>query len=259
MDLNSKVVLITGASSGIGTATALRCAARGARLVLAARRADALAAVEQQVTALGQSALAIPTDVTDVGQVQHLADTALHHYGQVDVLVNNAGFGIFDSFIDAQVADLARMVQVNLYGTVHCIKALLPQMLQRQQGHIINVASIVAFVTTHNLAFYSATKFAVLGMSRALALDLRGTGIRVATICPHVVRTEFFAHADKRKLARVAYLVPWLTADNVARAITRTVEHNRAGEVVLPRIAAPLVGIGRAFPGFARLVTRLLG
>lgn len=259
MDLNGKVVLITGASSGIGEAVARRCAARGARLVLAARSADRLTTLERQFMAAGGQARAVPTDVTQVDQVQHLAHTALQHYGQVDVLVNSAGLGVFDSFLDADIADLDRMIRVNLFGTVHCTKALLPQMLDRRQGYIVNVASIVSMAATHNLAFYAASKWAVLGMSRALELDLRGTGIRVFAVCPHVVHTDFFQHADKRKLARVAYLVPWLKADDVARAVVRAVERNRSGELVLPQVARPLIAVARAFPSLAKLVIRLLG
>lgn len=259
MDLNGRVVLITGASSGIGEVTALRCAAQGARLVLAARGADRLAALERQIAVAGGQALVVPTDVTEVEQVQRLAATALNHYGQVDVLVNNAGYGILDAFPQACLADLEGMIQVNLYGMVHCTQALLPHMLGRRQGQIINVASLAGIIALPRFAFYSATKFALIGMSRALQLDLRGTGVRCAIICPHAVRTPFFDHADKRKLARATYLIPWLNADDVARTIERAIIRDSSGEIILPAVARPLIALGRASPALAKLVVRLLG
>lgn len=259
MELDQRVVVITGASSGIGAATALRCAALGAQLVLAARSTEQLEALAQQVIQAGGQALAVPTDVTDLTQVQRLAATAIQHYGHVDVLVNNAGIGLLDPFPQARIADLQQMMQVNLYGVVHCTQALLPHMYERRQGQIVNVASQAGLVATRNMAFYNATKFALIGMSRALQYDLRGTGVRCAVICPGVVRTPFFTADHQRKLARIARFAPWLNANDVASAIVHAIQRDRSGEIILPAWMWPLIVIGRAFPGLARLTAHLLG
>ncbi len=259
MELDQRVVMITGASSGIGAATTLRCAASGARLVLAARRTEQLEALAQQVIHAGGQALAVSTDVADQSQVQRLVATAWQQYGHVDILVNNAGIGMLDPFPQARIADLQQMVQVNLYGVVHCTQALLPHMFERRQGQIVNVASMAGLVATRNMAFYSATKFALIGMSRALQYDLRGTGVRCAVICPGVVRTPFFTADQQRKLARMARFAPWLNADDVASAIVHAIQHDRSGEIILPARMWPLIVIGRAFPGLAQLTARLLG
>jgi len=259
MDLNESVVVITGASSGIGEAVALRCAAKGAQLVLAARSADKLAALEQRIAQAGGRVMAVTTDVTDTAQVQHLADTTLQQHGQVDVLINNAGFGIFDPFINAQFDDLERMMRVNFYGMVHCTRTFVPQMIEHRRGQVINVASIAGIIAMRNMAFYTATKFAVIGFSRSLQHELRSTGVNCAVISPGPVRTNFFEQAQVQKMARLSRLSPWLKAEDVTRAIIRAIEHNQSGEIILPAIMRPLVVMGRAFPGLVKLVARITG
>lgn len=259
MELNGSVIVITGASSGIGETTARQCAARGAKLVLAARSADKLAALKQQIEQAGGQALAVPTDVADADQVQRLADTTLQQYGRVDVLVNNAGFGIFDPFLKAQFADFERMMQVNLYGTIRCTQAFLPHMINRQRGQIVNIASVAGIVATPNLAFYNTTKFAVVGFSRSLQQDLLGTGVACAVICPGPVRTNFFDLAEEQKMSRMSKLSPWLKAEDVAHAILRVIEQHKSGEIILPAMTRPLIILGRAFPGLVRLIARITG
>ncbi len=259
MELNERVVAITGASSGIGAAVALQCAAKGAKLVLAARSGDKLAALEQQIARAGGQVIAVTTDVTDITQVQHLADSTRQHYDQIDVLVNNAGFGVFDPFLNAQFNDLERMMQVNFYGMVHCTRAFVPQMIACGRGQIINVASIAGNIAMRNMAFYTATKFAVIGFSRSIQQELRSTGVHCAIISPGPVRTNFFEQAQIQKMPRLSRLSPWLTAEDVTRAIIRAIEHDQSGEIILPAIMRPLVGIGRAFPGLVKLVTRIIG
>ncbi|NJP07900.1 MAG: SDR family NAD(P)-dependent oxidoreductase [Chloroflexaceae bacterium] len=193
MNLNHRVVVITGASSGIGEATAHHAAAKGARLVLAARRADKLEALAQELGDGGTQALVVPTDVTDVGQVQALIDAAIEHYGQIDVLVNNAGFGIFESPLQGDATNLKAMMEVNLYGAVHAMQAVLPHMLERRQGQIVNVASVAGLVTVSNMASYNASKFALVGFSRSLQMSLDGSGVQCAIICPGPVRTPFLS------------------------------------------------------------------
>lgn len=259
MVLRDAVVLITGASSGIGAATAQRCAAAGATVILVARSADGLREVQQQILARGGRAIVIPADVSRDESVQQLADEVSAQVGPVDVLINCAGFGVFDPFAQAALTDLDAMMQTNLYGTVRCIKLFLPQMREQQRGQIVNLASVAGLLATPHLSFYSATKFALVGMSRALQLELIGSGVNCALICPHIVRTRFFARADIAKVNKIAYLAPWLDADNVARAIVRAIQSNNNGEIVVPIVAGSLLFLANLLPGVARIMMRLLG
>lgn len=259
MNLQDSVVLITGASSGIGEKAAHLCAERKARLVLAARSTESLEALAHQITSSGGSAIAVPTDVTEREQVQALVERALAEYGQVDALVNNAGFGVFDSIKKARFEDLDDMMQVNLYGAVHCIQTLLPHMLERGRGQIVNVASMSGLVATQNQAFYNATKFALVGMSRALQLDLHRTGVKCAIVCPGPVRTPFFTRADKEKLVRASRYMPWLNAEDVAWKIVEAIANDSSGEIVLPARMYPLISLSGAFPAISRFLLRLMG
>lgn len=260
MKMKHNVILITGASSGIGEATALMCAEKGARLVLVARRAERLNELAQRIISAGGEALVVPADVTNREQVEQMVATAVQHYQQIDVLVNNAGFGVFDNFRNLKFEDLDGMMQVNLYGAVHCIQAVLPHMIaRRKKAQIVNVASLSGLLATNNQSFYNATKFALVGMTRALQVDLRGTKVRCALICPGAVHTDFFSSADRDKMTRMSVLLPWLEADDVARAIVRAVERSSNGETVLPFMARPFVALSNFFPPFNRFLLRTFG
>lgn len=259
LNLQNRVVVITGASSGIGEATALQFAAQGAKVVLVARSGAKLTELQQRIEAQGQEALVIPTDVSNAAQVKHLATQALAYYGQVDVLVNGAGFGIWESFPKANFTDLEEMTQVNLYGTVRCIEAFLPQMLARKQGQLINIASLAGLLSFPNFTFYSATKFAVVGFTRSLQLDLRGTGVKCALICPGIVRTAFYERANMEKLGRASQRLPWLEAEDVAQAIVQASKKENSGEIILPVTARPLVALAGASPALAKWLLHWLG
>lgn len=259
MNLQNRVAVITGASSGIGEATALQFAAQGAKVILVARSGAKLTELQQRILAQGQEAQVIPTDVSDAAQVKQLAAQALAHYGQVDLLINGAGFGIWESFPKANFADLEEMLQVNLYGTVRCIEAFLPQMLARKQGQIINIASLAGLLSFPNFTFYSATKFAVVGFTRSLQLDLQGTGVKCALVCPGIVRTAFYERANVEKLGRASQRLPWLEAEEVAQAIVQASKKESNGEIILPVTARPLVALAGASPALAKWLLRRLG
>jgi hypothetical protein len=259
MQLEGKAVIITGASSGIGETTALRCAERGARLTLAARRAEQLEVLAQKIQAQGGEAMVVPTDITKEEQVQQLVATVLERYKQVDVLVNNAGFGIYDYFTYANFHDLERMMQVNLYGVVRCTQAVLPYMLRHHSGQIINVASIAGRAFVDQQAFYSATKYALVGMSRVLQLELSGSGVRCALVCPGPVHTPFIDIVGEEKLSPAVKLIPWLKAEDVAHTIVRAIERDSSGEIIIPAISRPMVALASAFPTLARFIVRAAG
>jgi uncharacterized protein len=254
--LRDKVIVITGASSGFGEAIARRCAEAGARVVLAARSADKL---ERLANALGEDrTLATPTDVTSDADVTRLVTATLERFGHVDVLVNSAGFGVLDRIVDAPLADLHEMTEVNLHGVARCTQAFLPHMLARRSGQIVIMASLAGLIATINMGFYNASKFALVGLGRTLMLELYGTGVRCALICPNVALTGFQRRADIHKYTRISRIAGWVTSEQVARATVRAIIRRTHGEVLLPRRAIPLVAVGAAFPGLSRLVLRLI-
>lgn len=255
MNLNGKVVVITGASSGFGEQIARRSVAGGARVVLAARSAEPL---ERLADSLGRDrAMVQPTDVADAAAVRRLADDTLERFGRADVLVNNAGFGILDAVAEGDVADLQRMMEVNVYGAVRCTQAFLPHMRGRRSGQIIMMASIAGLITTSNLGFYSATKHALVAVSRALMLELEGSGVRCALICPGVAATGFQQHSGFERYARIARLTD-TTPEEVADATLRAMRRRTHGEVLVPWYGRLLAIAAAPLPGATRLVMRLV-
>ncbi len=188
--LDGSVVVITGASSGIGAALACRCAEQGARVVLAARRADRLAGVARTCTG---EPLPVACDVTLAADRARLVETALEHYGQIDVLINNAGIGLYAPFEATAETDLRAVFEVDFFAVFLMSQAVLPSMRAVGRGAIVNVASTGGLVAhTTNVSGYLAAKHAVVGMSRGLRRDLAGTGITVQVVCPHLTNTDFF-------------------------------------------------------------------
>jgi uncharacterized protein len=251
MDLKGKNVVITGASSGIGRATALEMARRGAHVVLAARRADRLDEVAVQCRALGVRALTVPTDVTRPEDCRRLADAA----GDIDVLVNNAGFAIWTAITEADPADLRDMMDVNYFGTVHCTQAALPRMIQRGQGTIVNMGSITGLMGFARMSGYCATKFAVVGFSEALRDELIGHGVKVALVCPGTTETELFVKAEKGKMPGASRLMPAVRPERVARAVCDAAEDGSYRRI-LPLLAATYMRMKEVFPRFAHLLFR---
>lgn len=259
MHLHNKVIVITGASSGFGEAIARTCSQQGARLVLAARSAEKLTQLASELGAQQGRALAVPTDVTVPEDVDRLASATQQHFGQIDVLVSNAGFGVLDRFTEARITDLQEMIDVNLYGTTRCIQAFLPSMLRQRTGQIVIMASLAGLMAVPQMGFYAATKFALVGMGRSLMLELYGTGVRCALICPNVALTNFQQRAGLLKYSRSTRLVPWVTSEQVTRATIRAITRRTHGEVLVPWIARPLISLGNAFPSLARLLLRAVG
>ncbi|GAB4449278.1 MAG: hypothetical protein OHK0015_54410 [Chloroflexi bacterium OHK40] len=258
MSLNGRVVLVTGASSGFGAATARRCAAAGARLVLAARSAERLDEHAAAIRRAGGEVLALPADVTSDADVERLVEATLVRFGRVDVLVNNAGMGVLNGIAEAPLAELEAMLQVNLLGAVRCIRAVLPPMLAQGQGQIVNVASMAGLLGMPNFAYYGATKAALIALTRSMQQDLADTGVRCVAICPGAARTPFFRHAHIEKLPRTTLLIPWLSDEEVAAVIVHAIARNAEGEILVPALALPLIRLANAFPALARLVVRFL-
>ena len=221
--LRNKTVVVTGASSGIGRAAALEFARRGANLVLAARRGEQLEEVAVACRALGVECRTVVTDVTLRSDCEHLIDVA----GNVDVLVNNAGFAIFDPIESARPDDLEAMMQTNYFGAVWCTQAVLPQMLARRRGTIVNVASIAGIMGYARMGGYCATKFAMIGFSETLRDEVLGRGVRVAMVCPGTVETQFFVKAERGKMPGASRLILAIKPEHVARAIANAAEDGK--------------------------------
>jgi NADP-dependent 3-hydroxy acid dehydrogenase YdfG len=240
--IQNKVVVITGASSGIGEAAARLLAARGARVVLGARRVDRLQALVQELEADGQQAACKAVDVTRRDDVQSLIDFAVERFGKVDVIVNNAGVMPLSKLEALKVDEWDRMIDVNIRGVLHGIAAGLPLMQRQRSGQFINIASIGAYTVSPTAAVYCATKFAVRAISDGLRQET--DKIRVTVICPGVVESELAdtisddtARTAMREFRRIA-----ITPDAIARAIAYAVEQPAdvdVSEIVVRPTASP--------------------
>lgn len=191
MEVEGRVAIITGASSGIGRETAREFAAHGASVILASRSRDKLERIAADLAPLPGHCLVVPTDVTERLSVEALIRKTVEEYGAVDILVNNAGVGLFASIADGNIENARYLFEVNFWGAVHCIQAAVPYMSDRRRGHIVNVASIVGHIAPPYMGMYSATKHALAAVSDSLRIELGGTGIGVSTIYPGLTETSF--------------------------------------------------------------------
>jgi NADP-dependent 3-hydroxy acid dehydrogenase YdfG len=237
----SKVVLITGASSGIGWSTAECLAERGHRVVLCARRADRLEELRSKIEAQGGEALAVVTDVSREEDLVQAAKAALDRWGRIDVLVNNAGVMLLSPIDQGRTEDWTKMFRVNVEGLLFAIAAVLPTLKAQGSGHIVNVGSVAGRRPLPSGTVYAATKFAVRAISAGLQLELSSTtGIRVTDIEPGVVRTELMDHIPDATV-REGFAERWknkrpLEGDDIAEAIRYAIEapdHVNVNEILI--------------------------
>lgn len=227
-------VVITGASSGIGEKVAIECAKQGAHLILLARRKDLLAQLAERIkNDYGVSCYYYPLDVQNFDSIHEVFSMIKKDIGQIDVLVNNAGFGVFNDVLDATMDEMKNMFEVNVYGLVACTKMVLPEMIDRKKGHIINIASQAGKISTPKSSLYSATKHAVLGFTNSLRMEVKKNNIYVTSVNPGPIKTDFFTIADK-KGDYVKNVERWMLDPNkVARIIVRSMLTPRR-EINLP-------------------------
>jgi NADP-dependent 3-hydroxy acid dehydrogenase YdfG len=222
--VENKVVIITGASSGIGEATAKLLAKQGARLVLAARREDRLQILQKEIEELGGKAVYQVTDVTDSAQVEELAKLAQDTFGSVDVLVNNAGLMPLSKLNKNKQDEWNTMVDVNIKGVLYGIGAVLPYMRKQQRGHIINISSIAGHDVMPSSAVYSGTKFAVRAITEGLRKEESvENNIRATIISPGAVDTELKDHITDEEIKQGIGDLKAMDADAIARAIAYAV------------------------------------
>ena len=243
MKLDGKVVLITGASQGIGAACAAEFAAAGARLSLTARSAEGLA------HAGGASALITAGDLTVAETRRRVVERTLERFGAIDVLLNNAGVGMYLHSWDTPMEDVRQLMELNFFALLGMIQLVTPHMRQRRSGMIVNLSSIGGKMTLPWATLYSASKYAVGALSEGLRMELRGDGVKTMVVCPGYVTTGFQHHVRGGRppdaVLRARRMA--VTAAECARAIRRGVERD-ARTVMTPRAGWILVALARLFP-----------
>jgi NAD(P)-dependent dehydrogenase (short-subunit alcohol dehydrogenase family) len=270
MDLKDKVVVITGGSRGLGLALARGFAREGCSLVLCARNEDELKAAKEDLANVGTEVMTVPCDVADRAQVEHLIAASIERYGRIDVLVNNAGTIQVGPVDQMTIEDFQRAMDVMFWGTVYTTLAALPGMKQHRQARVVNITSVGAKVSVPHLVPYSCAKFAALAFSEGMRAELQGTGVKVVTIAPGLMRTGSYLNAlfkgdDENEAAwfSVSSSLPGLSMD-ARRAAGEIISATRTGraELTLSTPAKLLARFHGAFPGATAdvlgLINRLL-
>ncbi|HVG31580.1 MAG TPA: SDR family NAD(P)-dependent oxidoreductase [Pyrinomonadaceae bacterium] len=241
-DWREKVVLITGASSGIGRALTLELARRGATLGLLARRANVLAEIVGEVEGVGGRALALPADVKDAESVREAADLLRAEFGHIDVLIANAGVGATTAALDLKAADVAEVININLLGAVNSATAVVPEMVARGQGQLVAISSLAAYRGLPKSAAYCASKAALSAFFESLRLDLTGTGVDVTIIHPGFIKTPLTAGRH----AQMPYL---MELEDATKKIVRAIEARRKS-YAFPWQLASIVRAAMLMPNF---------
>ncbi|MES9769603.1 SDR family oxidoreductase [Priestia megaterium] len=225
-NIQDKVVIITGASSGIGEATAKELASKGAQLVLAARREDRLKNLQEEIQKNGGQAIYKVTDVASHEQMEELADYALTEFGKIDVMVNNAGVMPLSPVYQKKINEWDSMIDINIKGVLYGIAAVLPSMRERKEGHIINVSSIAGHLVFHASAVYSGTKFAVRAITEGLRKEEAPNNIRTTIISPGTISTELLESISDEELKSEIVEVSKIGIEpaSIARAIAFAIE-----------------------------------
>lgn len=226
---SNKVAIVTGASAGIGRATALALAQQGASVALAARRGDALASLAEEIERQGGEALALATDVTVKEQVEQMVRAVLARWGRVDILVSNAGAYIQAPIVDLDPAEIQRSFDVNFFGGIYCIKAVLPQMLAQKKGHIVVVTSMDGKIGLPPDAPYVSAKFALTGFCEVLRQEVRASGISVTNVLPGRVDTAMIDHLQ------FSWVSPKISPEKVALAILDGIRKQKPIVIVPPQ------------------------
>ncbi|HEV2975572.1 MAG TPA: SDR family NAD(P)-dependent oxidoreductase, partial [Solirubrobacteraceae bacterium] len=221
-DLSGQIIAVTGASSGIGEATALACASAGAAVSLAARRKERIDELAERIVADGGRAIAVQTDVSDEAQANAFVQRTAAELGRIDVLVNNAGVMLLGPINGADTQEWRTMIDANVYGVLYCTHAALPLMLEQGSGHIVNVSSVAGRFARAGSGVYNLTKFGIGAFSEALRQEVAPAGLRVTLIEPGAVATELPEHNRREVIAAIRQMfadVKPLDADDIARAI----------------------------------------
>jgi len=259
VSLKGKVVLITGASSGFGADAARLFAREGCIVVLAARRMERLTRLAEAICAAGGQAFAIGLDVTEQAQVEETVHTILEHFGRIDILFNNAGFGRL-KWLEAldPVEDIDAQLDVDLRGLIQVTRAVLPSMLRRRSGHIINNSSVSGLIAAPLYTIYAAAKYGVRGFTDALRREVAPFGVKVSGLYPGPASTEFSLHTGGGPLKSSLKLPKWisLTSEYVARRVVGLARHPRRS-LVIPWWFHIVIGFDTLFPWVVDWIVRI--
>lgn len=254
ISLENQIVIITGASSGIGKETAFAFARKKAKIVIAARREDKLKEIADEIQKSGGQVLIVKTDVAKFEDCENLIKTTLNKWGRIDILVNNAGWGVHASVEDTPIQDMKDIIDTNLMGPFYLMKLVLPIMKKQGSGHIINVSSVIGRRGIGMSSAYCTTKFALIGLTESLQVELRGTPVHASTICPGLTNTDFgnnMREPTQREKKNV-----WengAPAIKVAQAIVRCAQKPKR-EVYITLRDHTMVLINALFPGFIECI-----
>ena len=247
VDFKNQVILITGASSGIGKEAAIEFAKLGANIVLVARKKDKLEQTANELKKFNISILVCPCDVSKRDQVKEMSKIVLEKFGSIDILVNNAGFAIYGSVSDLSIDEIESQMETNYFGMIYCTKNFLPSMLKKKSGHIVNVASVAASFGLPGIASYCASKFAMLGFSEGLKHELKNSGVGITVVSPIMVRTNFFEHPSFEKMPK--FSPTSLSSKTVAKTILKAANSPRL-EIIVPSLVRGAVWLKNTFPYF---------
>ncbi|HPP79588.1 MAG TPA: SDR family NAD(P)-dependent oxidoreductase [Deltaproteobacteria bacterium] len=266
-DFRGKVVVVTGAGSGIGRATAIAFAREGADLVIADVREERLDEVAKNISGLGARVMTKKTDVSKREEVEDLARVVLAERKRVDILFNNAGVGLGGSFAETSIEDFEWLFSINFWGVLYGIKAFLPHMMEKRYGHIVNTSSLAGLTALPGMSAYSAAKFAVAGLGEAIRSELRKYNIGVSTICPGVINTRVVedgrmhlresARANRDSVVEFYRRWGW-PPERVAKAVLSAVRMNRSVVPVGPEAWVQWIGKRLSQTGFEAL-SRIAG
>ena len=245
MNFSGKVVVITGASSGIGEQSAEEFAKLFAKVILVSRNEEQLQKVATKLAKYQTEIFVYACDVSKKDQVDKMGQAIIGKFGQIDVLVNNAGFAIYNTVEKTKIEEMESQISTNFLGMMYCIKTFLPKMLEQRTGHIVNVASVAGSIGIPKMATYCASKFAMLGFSESLFHELKGTGVGITVVSPIMVRTNFFNHKSFVKMPR--YSTFSLSQKTVANSVVRAASSPRL-EIVVPQFVRFAIWIKQTLP-----------
>ncbi len=259
MDLSSCGAILTGASRGIGVSIAEALAARGARLVLAARSEGALEEVRDKLVRNGAKVTVVPTDVADVQDLERLVTRARAELGSIDVVVNNAAIELTEYYEELAIADIERTLRVNLFAPMALTRMVLPDMVARNRGHIVNIASLAGLGATPFSEPYGASKHGLVGFTRCLraSLQSQGSHVSASVVCPGFV-SDAGMYADMSQTVGVTApaMMGTCTPESVASATVRAIERDAPEVIVNTRPVRPMLVIGTAMPRLAEWIGR---
>lgn len=252
MNFTDRIILITGASNGIGKRLALDLAARGAVIIGCGRSAERLGAVLADLQRTSPRSMTIRCDVGSKDEVRAMVANVLAEFDAIDILINNAGIGMRQPFVEMPLDTIEEIMRTNYFGTVYCTHEILPSMIARGRGHIVNISSVAGHIGTMNMAAYCGSKFALNGLSESLYHELKPLGIDVSVVSPGPVKTSF-----NRSFAQTSPKSPEgmiVTPESVCQTVIRMIEKNRF-EVITPRSFALICGFKRFMPGLFRALS----